>query len=61
MTCTMASRLIKLVAVAGMVLMPTIALAHTGVGNTSGFVDGFGHPISGLDHVLAMLMVGVFA
>jgi len=57
----MASRLIKLVAVAGMVLMPTIALAHTGVGNTSGFVDGFGHPISGLDHVLAMLMVGVFA
>jgi len=61
MTCTMASRLIKLVAVVGMVLMPTIALAHTGVGNTSGFVDGFGHPISGLDHVLAMLMVGVFA
>jgi len=57
----MASRLIKLVAVVGMVLMPTIALAHTGVGNTSGFVDGFGHPISGLDHVLAMLMVGVFA
>ena len=61
MTCTMASRLIKLVAVVGMVLMPTIALAHTGVGNTSGFVDGFGHPISGLDHVLAMLIVGVFA
>jgi len=24
-------------------------------------VDGIGHPISGLDHVLAMLMVGVFA
>ena len=38
-----------------------VALAHTGVGNTSGFVDGIGHPISGLDHVLAMLMVGVFA
>jgi urease accessory protein len=31
------------------------------VGDTSGFVHGFGHPISGLDHILAMLMVGVFA
>jgi urease accessory protein len=61
MTSNMAFRLIKFLAAAGMVLMPTVALAHTGVGNTSGFVDGFGHPISGLDHVLAMLIVGVFA
>src|SRR3954468_18611232 len=43
------------------ILLPTIAFAHTGVGKTSGFMHGFGHPISGLDHILAMVMVGVFA
>lgn len=42
-------------------LLPTAALAHTGVGATSGFAHGFGHPISGLDHILAMVMVGVLA
>ena len=42
-------------------LLPTAALAHTGVGDTSGFMHGFAHPISGLDHILAMVMVGVFA
>ncbi|MFI0848784.1 HupE/UreJ family protein [Mesorhizobium sp. IMUNJ 23232] len=42
-------------------LLPTAALAHTGVGHTSGFMHGFAHPISGLDHILAMIMVGVFA
>ena len=42
-------------------LLPTAALAHTGVGHTNGFMHGFAHPISGLDHILAMVMVGVFA
>ncbi|MFJ1311560.1 HupE/UreJ family protein [Agrobacterium sp. P15N1-A] len=41
--------------------MPTVALAHTGVGENSGFFHGFTHPISGLDHILAMVMVGVLA
>lgn len=44
-----------------LILAPTAALAHTGVGDTSGFVHGFMHPIGGLDHVLAMVAVGVFA
>jgi len=58
----MASRLIKSCLAATLaILTPTVAFAHTGVGHTSGFVHGFGHPISGLDHVLAMVMVGVFA
>jgi urease accessory protein len=58
----MASRLTKALPVAATaILTPAVAFAHTGVGDTSGFVHGFGHPISGLDHVLAMLMVGVFA
>ena len=42
-------------------LLPTAALAHTGVGDTSGFAHGFWHPIGGLDHVLAMVAVGAFA
>jgi urease accessory protein len=42
-------------------LVPSAAPAHTGVGNTTGFSDGFMHPITGLDHVLAMVMVGVLA
>src|SRR5690242_5815643 len=43
------------------VLAPTLALAHTGVGDTHGFTDGFLHPVSGIDHVLAMVAVGLFA
>jgi len=46
---------------ATLALLPTAALAHTGIGATSGFAHGFGHPISGLDHILAMVMVGVLA
>jgi hydrogenase/urease accessory protein HupE len=42
-------------------LAPTAALAHTGIGNTSGFMHGFMHPLSGLDHQLAMVLVGLFA
>ena len=42
-------------------LTPTAALAHTGIGSTSGFMHGFMHPLSGLDHQLAMIFVGLFA
>lgn len=38
----------------------TAALAHTGVGTTAGFTAGFSHPIGGLDHILAMVGVGLF-
>jgi urease accessory protein len=44
-----------------LIALPTAALAHTGHGDTSGFLHGFMHPIGGLDHVLAMVAVGVFA
>jgi urease accessory protein len=37
------------------------ALAHTGVGATSGLAAGFTHPLLGLDHLLAMIAVGLFA
>ncbi|MER8930550.1 HupE/UreJ family protein [Mesorhizobium sp. M0859] len=41
--------------------LPSIASPHTGVGDSSGFLHGIGHPICGVDHTLAMVMVGVFA
>jgi urease accessory protein len=41
--------------------MVTPALAHTGVGETTGFAHGFMHPVGGIDHVLAMVGVGLFA
>ena len=44
-----------------LIAVPTAALAHTGHGDTSGIFHGFIHPIGGLDHVLAMVAVGVFA
>jgi len=43
-------------------LAPTLAFAHPGVaGHTHGFVHGFAHPIGGIDHILAMVAVGIFA
>jgi len=37
------------------------AAAHTGAGEVSGFSYGLMHPIGGLDHVLAMVAVGLLA
>ncbi len=42
-------------------LLPSLAFLHLGVGQTSGFLSGFLHPFSGLDHVCAMLAVGLWA
>jgi urease accessory protein len=42
-------------------LVPTIASAHVGVGDAHGFVHGFSHPLSGLDHILVMVAVGLLA
>ena len=48
-------------AVLALCLAPTAAVAHVGVGSTSGFARGFMHPLSGPDHQLAMILVGLFA
>jgi urease accessory protein len=53
-------RFARLIAFA-LALAPGAALAHTGVGDTHGFVHGFMHPLGGIDHVLAMVAVGLFA
>jgi urease accessory protein len=42
-------------------LTPSLAFAHIGVGDTNGIVHGFVHPVSGMDHILPMVAVGMFA
>jgi urease accessory protein len=41
-------------------LAATPAAAHSGTGLPGGFVAGFAHPFTGLDHLLAMVSVGVW-
>jgi len=53
--------LTALAAMAVLAASSTIASAHVGVGDTGGFAHGFWHPIGGVDHILAMVMVGLFA
>ncbi len=39
----------------------TPAWAHTGIGITHGFMAGFVHPFQGLDHLLVMFAIGLWA
>lgn len=41
-------------------LAPGVALAHTGTGAVAGYLSGFGHPLSGWDHIVAMVAVGLW-
>lgn len=41
-------------------LMPSTAAAHTGSDNVGGLISGMRHPISGLDHIVAMVAVGIW-
>jgi urease accessory protein len=41
-------------------LWPARALAHSQGGEAAGLVSGLQHPVSGLDHVLAMVAVGLW-
>jgi urease accessory protein len=41
-------------------LTPMAALAHEETGKAAGFLAGLAHPISGMDHVLAMVAVGLW-
>jgi urease accessory protein len=41
-------------------LLPIPAAAHMGTGLPGGFESGFIHPFSGIDHLLAMVLVGLW-
>ena len=48
--------------VSGVVLLLAVTPveAHTGTGLAGGFASGFAHPLTGLDHLLAMICVGLW-
>jgi urease accessory protein len=49
------------IATAAAGLLPTLALAHPGHGETSSFVAGALHPFGGLDHLAGFIVVGILA
>lgn len=51
----------KLVLLLTLALTATTASAHTGAHNIDGFISGLSHPFLGLDHLLVMLGVGLYA
>lgn len=51
--------LVSMLAAAALVGSGAAALAHPGHGG--GLADGFTHPLTGLDHLLAMVAVGLWA
>ena len=50
----------KVFAMLALLLVPALAFAHPGH-DESGLVAGISHPLGGLDHLLAMLAVGLWA
>jgi len=42
-------------------LAPTIAFAHPGFGEAHDFTHGFLHPLNGVDHIIAMVAIGMLA
>ena len=52
---------LALLAVVAAGFASTAAEAHTGIGSTSAFTAGLIHPLSGADHILAMVAVGLWA
>lgn len=56
------SRRIAAVLLSGLALatVPAVAQAHILQGQAGGFLHGFEHPLSGIDHMLAMFCVGLW-
>ena len=51
---------LRLTAFTLLLVWPVAAWAHIQSGEAGGFVSGLSHPVSGLDHVLAMVAVGLW-
>ncbi len=57
----MSARLMtKTAALAALCLLALPAMAHPGHGEHAGFLAGLAHPFTGVDHLLAMLGVGIW-
>jgi urease accessory protein len=57
----MNSRIFAFVAFVGLSMLSGAAFAHPGHDGVSSFVAGFAHPFTGLDHLLAMVALGIWA
>jgi len=55
-----ALRTLLIAAALALAIAPAAVLAHEEAGQAAGFLTGLAHPISGLDHVLAMVAVGLW-
>ncbi len=54
--------LLKALVLFPILLLPSLAQAHPGwPGHTHGFMNGLAHPLTGFDHILAMVAVGLWA
>lgn len=51
----------KLALSTAVLLLAGPALAHTGHGDANGFLHGLEHPVFGMDHLLAMVTVGLWS
>ncbi|HEY3863159.1 MAG TPA: HupE/UreJ family protein [Verrucomicrobiae bacterium] len=51
----------SLLALGLLMLVPNLASAHIIFGSPHGFQDGVLHPLTGMDHLLAMVAVGLWA
>jgi urease accessory protein len=53
--------MVRFLFLAALCALPTLAQAHPGHGSATGLIHGVGHPLGGLDHLLAMIAVGLWA
>jgi urease accessory protein len=53
-------RAVLLAALVLMAVWPLVAWGHVESGQAGGFISGLSHPVSGLDHVIAMVAVGLW-
>ena len=51
----------RTIALTALCLFAGTASAHTGNHTVTGFASGLAHPLSGLDHLLAMIAIGLWA
>lgn len=58
--CRKEAQCILMTLFAVFLLAPVSAWAHVESGQAGGFLSGLSHPVSGLDHVLAMVAVGLW-
>lgn len=58
--CRKKAQCILMTLFAVFLLAPVSAWAHVESGQAGGFLSGLSHPVSGLDHVLAMVAVGLW-